>query len=218
MGQGRLVLSLIEAGFEAFLERRADLAARVIADDDVVDRVDVTIEKAAVQILEDATASHAKLGASTLRAVLTIVKVNNELERIADLAVSVAERASAMDQVAGDIPPTFRVLANSVAGILRDVCSSFDRSDAALARVVLQSEEAVLAFKSLVLRDAESRIAAGTMSVDFAFALHEVASACERMADHSTNIAEQVIYAATGTIVRHAQGQWVDVAPHPDAG
>lgn len=218
VGQGRRVLEAIELGFEAFLERREDLARRVIELDDEVDRVDVEIEKAAVKLLEDATDSTAKLGARPLRAVLTIVKVNNELERIADLAVGVAEGVAAMAGTPGEIPATFRVLANSVAGILRDVTASLDHADAGLARVVLQSEEAVLAFKSLVLRDAEQHIARGTMTVDFAFALHEVASACERMADHCTNIAEQVIYSATGAIVRHQLGQWVDVAPRPGAG
>jgi phosphate transport system protein len=103
------------------------------------------------------------------------------------------------------------VLCNSVIGILRDVNRALERSDAGLARIVLHSEDAVEQFKSALLRDAEQQIADGTMTVDVAFSLHEIASQCERMADHCTNIAEQIIYAATGAIVRHTDAGWVDV-------
>jgi phosphate uptake regulator len=71
---------------------------------------------------------------------------------------------------------------------------------------VLQSQHAVTAFKAAILRDAEEKIAKGAMGVDFAFRLHELASQCELMADHCTNMAEQVIYVTTGAIVRHTVG------------
>jgi phosphate transport system protein len=209
--QGRRVGALLEAAFEAVFSRDEGAADRAIAQDDAVDRVDVDIEKASVRLLTDATHEGAALEAAQLRAVLTIVKINNELERIADCGCAVAEQVDTFLSVQGDIPETFRVMANSVVGILRDVMRAFDRSDAALAKVALQSEDAVEAFKAAILRDAEQRIAQGTMSVDFAFALHEMASQCERMADHCTNIAEQVIYAVTGAIVRHTEGHWVEV-------
>jgi phosphate transport system protein len=96
-------------------------------------------------------------------------------------------------------------------GILRDVCTSYDRQDARLAKIVLQSQDAAAAFKRAIVRDAEVRIAAGQIGVDFAFLMHEVATSFERIADHCTNIAEQVIYAATGAIVRHEEGHWVEV-------
>jgi phosphate transport system protein len=139
--------------------------------------------------------------------VLTIVKINNEMERIADAAVAIAERAGTLRAMPGRIPETFRVMANSVVGILRDVNLAYDRSDAALAKVVLQSEDAVEAFKVAILRDAEQQIAAGAMPVDLAFSLHEIAHECCR-------IAEQVIYSVTGAIVRHMDGRWVEV-PQP---
>lgn len=209
--QGRRVGSLLETACEAVFNRDEGAADRAIAQDDTVDHVDVEIEKASVRLLTDATNEGCQLEPGQLRAVLTIVKINNELERIADAGCAVAERVDAFLRVQGEIPETFRVMTNSVLGILRDVNRAFDRSDAALAKVVLQSEDAVEAFKGAILRDAEQRIARGTMSVDFAFGLHEIASQCERMADHCTNIAEQVIYSVTGAIVRHTQGHWVEV-------
>jgi phosphate transport system protein len=209
--QGRQVGALLEAAFEAVFTRNEGAADRAIARDDAIDRVDVEIERASVQLLNDATNEGCELDPAQLRAVLTIVKINNELERIADAGCSVAERVDDFLAVGGEIPETFRVMSNSVVGILRDVVRAYDRSDVALAKVVLQSEDAVEAFKAAILRDAEERIAQGAMSVDFAFALHEVANQAERMADHCTNVAEQVIYSITGAIVRHTEGHWVEV-------
>src|SRR5690606_24141937 len=120
-------------------------------------------------------------------------------------------RCTALRDMPGEIPETFRVMTNSVVGIMRDANRAFERSDAALAKVVLQSEDAVEAFKAAILTDAERKIASGQMPVDFAFILHELAGECLQMADHCTNIAEQVIYQVTGAIVRHLEGGWVEV-------
>ena len=62
-----------------------------------------------------------------------------------------------------------------------------------------------------ILRDAERKIAQGTMPVDFALSLHELANECCKIADHCTNISEQVIYLVTGAIVRHTDAGWVEV-------
>jgi phosphate transport system protein len=105
-------------------------------------------------------------------------------------------------------------MANSVIGILRDVNTAVLRNDAPLANIVLQSQHAVSSFKAAILRDAEEKISRGQMTVDVAFRLHEIASQCEIIADHCTNVAEQVIYLTTGAIVRHMPNSWVEL-PRP---
>lgn len=206
------IRALLESCFEAVFARDPARAARAIALDDEIDRVDVEIEKAAVQLLTDATHENARLDPTQLRAVLTVVKVNNELERIADCGVAIAEHAADFREMSGSIPETFQVMANSVVGIIRDTARAFERSDAALAKVVLQSEDCVEAFKAAILKDAERKLGSAMMPVDFAFALHEIANECCKMADHSTNIAEQIIYSVTGAIVRHTDAGWVEVS------
>lgn len=213
VSQGGRVLRLLESAFDAFFARDGSGAAGVEAADNEIDRVDVEIERAAVAILTDATREGAHLDASQLRQILTIVKVNNELERVADVGVSIAQRVGATPGGSGAFPPTLRVMTNSVIGIVRDANIAVEHTDGRMARVVLQSEDAVAAFKAALLRGAEEQIASGRMAVDFAFNIHELATRCEDVADHCTNIAEQILYLATGTIMRHMQGHWVEIPP-----
>jgi phosphate transport system protein len=219
--QGRRVQSLVEVAYDAAFARDEAGAARAIQMDEDVDRVDVEVEREAVQILTTACGEGAALAPDQVRLMLTIVKVNNELERIADVGVLIAELIPALIRCAtgsgggtaprSPLPPTFRVLANSILGILRDSVTAFQRIEPELAKVVLLSEQAVGEFKRALVNDAQRQLSAGQISVETANALHEVAAHSVVIADHCTNIAEQVLYTATGRIMRHFQGRWEEV-------
>jgi len=206
--QGRRVQALMEAAFESVFDGDVERAAWVARQDDVIDRADVEIEKASVRLM----VASPQTDEAGMRGILTVVKVNNEFERVADLAVDVAQHVTKFPEGCSNVPETFRVMTNSVLGIIRDVNRALERMDPDLADVVLMSEDAVESFKRAVLRDAEKRIADRSLEVEVAFLYHEVANVCERMADHCTNIAEQIIYQATGKIVRHTEGRWEDVS------
>jgi phosphate transport system protein len=207
-GQARRVQALIEAAFDAAFARSPGEAGRIVTLDEEVDRVDIAIEKASVALLTEATATGAALTDVQLRRVLTIVKVNNELERIADLGVRVAETTRDLPAHAAAVPDAFRVLTNSVIGILRDAGLSLEHSDAELAKVVLASEDAVEAFKRALAIDVQRSVASRKMDVETGLALQDIASLSVAMADHCTNVAEQVLYSVTGAIVRHTEGHW----------
>jgi phosphate transport system protein len=209
--QSRRVQGLLETAFDAAFAGDAVGAKRAIAMDEVIDRVDVDLERAAVQLLTDATREGSQLAPEHLRLVLTIVKVNNELERIADAGVAVAESVPALVAQKTPLPDTLRVITNSVVGILRDASVSLERNDPNLAKIVLASEDAVEEFKKAILRDLTSQVASRTMTVELAFRLQELTTLCEAMAAHCTNIAEQALYLATGKIVRHMGGHWEEV-------
>ncbi len=206
--QGRRVQRMLEAAVESVFDRDDSKARWVCDHDAVIDKVDVDIERAAVQILVDGARGGTSLGEAQVRWVLTIVKVNNELERIADEAVQVAERLDAFIALPDPPPDRFRVMANSVIGILENVVRCFDTLDADLARIVLASDDAVEAFEQAILRETQEGLRAGATTVDFAFAVNSMAAGLDRVNDHCTNIAEQVIYVATGAIVRHSHGHW----------
>lgn len=209
--QARRVRSLIEGAFDAAFARDLAAAQRVIDLDEAVDRVDVEIEKASVALLTEACGSNATITPDQVRMVLTIVKVNNEFERIADAGVVVCELVKTIASHNAPLPDTLRIITNSVVGILRDAGTSLDRLDGHLARVVLASEDAVEAFKDAIIRDMSVQIAAGRLNADRAFLVQEITTQCEIMAGHCTNIAEQTLYIATGKIMRHMHGHWEEV-------
>lgn len=209
--QGTLVLQMVEGGFDHLFAPGQEGLLGLQAAEDAVDKADVGIEKAAVALLADATESSHRLPDADLRNLLTIVKVNNELERIADAALACATLGQRLADAGAAPPNTFRVLTNSVVGIVRDAMKALATGDARLARIVLQSDDAVEAFKAALMRDAEAKLRAAELDAGAAFILLEIATATHAIAEHAANIAEQLLYLHTGTIVRHVEGKWREV-------
>ena len=212
--QGQRVTEMASESFESVYQRDTEKARAIVARDDAVDRADVEIERRCVELLVRSANVACEVGSGPIRSVLTGVKVNNELERIADAATEVAERVIRLGERTTPFPKTLLVMTNSVVGIVRDSVKAFAGSNPTLAKAVLASEGAVLQFKELITRDAEERVADGRMTVEVAFELHGIAFHAVTMADHCTNIAEQVIYESSGQIVRHTKGEWVEL-PNP---
>jgi phosphate transport system protein len=106
------------------------------------------------------------------------------------------------------VPATFRVMANSVIGMLRDANRALAESNVELAQQVLGFDDTVDRFKTEIGLDAEQKVATGEFSVSFAFRIRTVTAQLERIADHCTNICEQVIYLGSGKIVRHLPEGW----------
>ena len=201
--QGNRVLELCTLAVESYFDLDLQKAGRIEALDTEVDRVDVDIEKRSVPLLGlGQTDEHA------IRSVLTVVKCNNEYERIADCGVSIAEKV--LEERSRDmrVPDTFRVMSNSVLGMLRDTNRALARHDAELARQVLLFDDTVERFKREIVMNAQEQVASGHLSVHFAFGLMSVTKSVERIADHCTNVCEQVIYLQSGMIVRHRPEGW----------
>ena len=114
-------------------------------------------------------------------------------------------------------PSTFRVIANSVIGMLRDATQALRARDTTLAEQVLGFDDTVDAFKREILLDAQQKVAQGVFNVEFAFRLMSVTKSLERVADHCTNICEQLIYLETGKIVRHLPEGWTKPEQPPVA-
>ena len=201
--QGERVLSLTLSAVESYFDGDRMKALAVIAGDEEVDRVDVEIERSSVPLLG--------LGMNDefrIRSVLTIVKVNNELERIADCAVEIAEHVLQDQPCTTRVPAVFRVMANSVIGMLRDANRALATGNANLAQQVLLFDDTVAQFKTELLKTAQTDVEDGTITVEFAFRLLGITKSIERIADHATNICEQVIYLQAGLIVRHRPEGW----------
>jgi len=208
--QGALVTEIAEQVFETIFDMDIDRALELMERDDEVDQADVEIEREAVDLLERASLDGCPLTPQQIRELLSAVKVNNELERIADAAADIAFRVVSLGDRTSSFPKTTMVMTNSVVGILRDSVRCFAESDAQRAKQVLTAEGAVLNFYDVIVKKSEERIADGRLGVDHAFDLHSIIHQTVVMADHCTNIAEQVIYRVTGAIVRHTNAGWVE--------
>ena len=201
--QGSRVSDQLLRAVEASFEGNEAEAKSVAVSDEVIDRVDVEIERACINLLRlGSTEEH------SIRSVLTIVKVNNELERIADCGVIVADSAIGKDKIISSAPPTFRVMANSVVGMARDTTQALAETDTELAIRVLSFDDTVNRFRREIVLDVQNRTSQGKLDPLVAFKLLAVTRSLERIADHCTNICEQVIYLDTGKIVRHLPEGW----------
>jgi phosphate transport system protein len=184
----------------ALLERRVDLARRVVDGDRQIDLWEVEIEEECLKAL----ALHQPV-ATDLRFIAACLKINNDLERIADLAVNIAERAlslsSRQENVA--VPARFHDFMDSAARMLRESIDAFVRGDARLARAVCAKDEGIDQTNREIIADLLRLMHEDPRSIDQALELVSVSKNIERIADHATNIAEDVVYLVEGDIVRH---------------
>jgi phosphate transport system protein len=193
------VEEMIDKAATAFTERKLEMVDEVIASDNVVDQKEVQIEEACLKIL----ALHQPV-AIDLRRTATVLKVNNDLERIADLAVNIAERARALDEY-----PTFPLpakligMANMASQMVREVLDAFVSLDAVTARKLISRDEAIDELNVEIISELQMQMQKNPSLVPPALSCFSATRHIERIADHATNIAEDVVYLVEGDIVRH---------------
>jgi len=198
-----MVEEMIDKATLALSERRYDLADQVVGSDPFVDQHEVHVEEECLKML----ALHQPV-AVDLRRIATVMKVNNDLERIADLAVSIAQRAKAMDAFPTfPIPeqvPRMVVLATQM---VRGAMDAFVNMDSAAARRIMAMDASVDQFNRDLITVLESLMQKRPEMVTAAVHCFSAVRHIERIADHATNIAEDVVYLVEGDIVRHKHGQ-----------
>lgn len=183
----------------ALLEARMDLGEMVIEGDEEIDRREVELEEDCLKIL----ALHQPV-ATDLRFVAATLKINNDLERIGDLAVNIAERAiSLATKSTSPVPSQFRPMMEQVAGMLRRSIRAFVAADVEEARNILVDDLEVDAQNRQSIKDLLARMHESPGEVEALVQLFSVSKNLERIGDHATNIAEDVVYMVEGDIIRH---------------
>ena len=189
----------VEQVVEAIFNADAALAQRVIDLDRKIDDEEVKVEKTAIDLL----ALH-QPAARDLRLVTSIIKVNSDLERVADCAVNAAQRVIPLARQEGYAPPAeLKLMCNTVIATLRDTIKAFNLADAELARQVLRSDDVVDALYHQIVQDMLVGMERGGADANTRLSNIMIAKNLERIADHCTNIAEDVIYVQSGRIIRH---------------
>lgn len=193
------VETMIGDGFRAFLERDTALAEATIRADAKVNRDEMETDEICLRIL-----ARRQPVASDLRFVTLALKMVTDLERIADLAVNICERAKDLNAA----PPlgSFRDLpemAEIVKTMVGDAVDALVSGDAEEAHEVVARDDEVDELYHRTFREVLSVMLADPSAVERGIHIQSVAKFLERMADHSTNLAEQVVFMVAGRDIRH---------------
>jgi len=197
---GVLTQEAIFKSIEALKNRDKKQAKEVIDTDDKIDELELIVDERCIDLI----ARHQPM-AGDLRFITTGMKVNAELERIADLAVDIAQRVlelvdKPLLKPLIDIPKLSEIAQNMV----RDSIDAFVKRDVSLAKKVVLSDEEADNLRNLVQEELiNDYIAKDLSTAARAVPLLLIARHLERICDHTTNIAEDVIYMVEGKVVKH---------------
>lgn len=197
---GALVEDQISNSIRALLERDSDAAQRVIEADNVIDQMELEIDQYTIELI--ATMQPA---AVDLRFVAAAMKITPELERIADLAVDVCERAIELNREPLlkpliDIPRLARISQDMV----RQSLDAFVKRDATLARAVIARDDEADLLTEQSFRELLTYMLEDSRNISRAIRLTFIGKYFERMADGATNICEMVVYLAEGKVIKHS--------------
>ena len=187
---------------EGLLQRDDELCALAIADDAEIDELEKQIDKDGIDVL-----LRFQPVASDLRRVVSAIKLNSNLERVADQAVSIGRRARKLN--AHPTLAELEVIApmhRHAIAMLRDSMDAYLREDAALAREIKPRDKALDEMNATAGRTLTERMAQDPAQLRGYLNLMFIARCLERVGDHATNIAEDAVYAAAAEDIRHLHG------------
>ncbi len=194
-----LVESAIYRSVQGVVEKNAALAEQVMKNEARINQLEIEVDDLAISLL----ALQAPMAAD-LRLVTAAIKINNDLERMGDLSVSIAQSALALMQ-----EPVIRPLidiphiAGLAQGMVRKALDAFVNRDPELARSVLASDDAVDNMRTASYHELISFMEKNPSQISQALYLLSTVRNLERIADHATNIAEDVLFLVKGIDVRH---------------
>ncbi|HEY0007516.1 MAG TPA: phosphate signaling complex protein PhoU [Tepidisphaeraceae bacterium] len=194
-----LVQDIVEKSVESCINLDPDVARETINCDRRIDDEEVLVEKQAIDLL-----ALYQPAAGDLRMITMIIKANSDFERVADCAVNIAQRVPLLAKM-GDylVSSDLRLMANTVVDTLRDTIHAFNLNQIDLAKKVLNSDDVVDALYSQIVQDTLNVLDSEKHRANRDLSTIMIAKNLERIGDHCTNIAEDIIYVHSGRIVRH---------------
>ncbi len=196
---GALVAHSVHRSVLSLVEKNEDYAHQVIRDESRIDQMEIQIDDQAASLIV-----REQPVARDMRLVVAAIKISTDLERMGDLAVHIAERSlSLLTQPPLPEPMNFGALASLVESMVLGSLDAFVKRDAQIARSILERDDTVDKSRNAIQRQLielmQNDPATITRAIDYLI----VARKLERIGDHATNIAEDVIFLAQGVDVRH---------------
>jgi phosphate transport system protein len=197
---GARVEEMIETAMRAFAERNTELAKQTINDDRQIDQLELDIDELCLKIL-----ARRQPVASDLRFITTTLKLVTDLERIGDLGVNICERVVELgEEPSLPMNASVKRIADAAVGMLHDALDAFVAGDAVKAEQVMDRDKTVDAYYAQLFPELVAHMMADPRVVYRATRLQSIGKYLERIADHSTNLAEMVVFMVKGEDVRHA--------------
>jgi phosphate transport system protein len=196
---GGLAEERVRAALEGLVSREPAIINKVLSGDEPINQLHIEVDNRCFRLL----ALHQPM-ATDLRAIVAAVKINTDLERVGDLAVNIAEASKryighAPVKQLIDIPQMGQI----AQAMLRDALDAFVRRDTELATRVLNEDDRLDSLKTQVFRDLLTHMLQNQSTVEPSLDLILVSRHLERIGDHATNIAEDVIFMVSALDVRH---------------
>lgn len=200
VAMSRMIEGLIETSLLAVEQRDAHKADAVLLSDREVDATEIEIEEECVELL----ATQQPM-AGDLRRLIAILKINNDLERIGDHAVNIAETGLRLSERGSEsaLPIELSEAGAIARDMLRDVLDAFVQADADKARAVLKRDDRVDQLQESHLRSAITMMMESPMQIGQALSFILIGRNIERVADLACNIGEDVVYLVEGKTIRH---------------
>lgn len=196
---GSMVEGALAQAVLALISRDDAIARTVIDEDDDIDRLEVDVEEDCLKVL----ALYQPV-AVDLRFVVAVLKINNDLERMGDLAKNIAKKTIYLARHEPlDLPIDFRGMAAQAQSMVRASLDALVNGDVQLAARVRHDDDELDTMRSRIHDVVRSEIRKQPDRVEYLLKLYSVAKHLERVGDMATNIAEEVIYMVEGEIVRH---------------
>jgi phosphate transport system protein len=202
LAMGGLAEDRVQKAVRALVERDYDALTQVTEGDEPINQLHVEIDGLAFRLL----ALHQPM-ASDLRVIVSALKINTDLERVGDLAVNTAE--AGLRYLEGlPVKPLIDIprMADIAQAMLRDSLDAFVRRDVELAQSVLDRDDHLDDLKNQIFRELLTYMLADATKIEPSLELILVSRHLERIGDHATNIAEDVIFLVSAKDVRHWLG------------
>ena len=195
-----LATSLLDLSVDALLSRDANLAEGVVTGDKELDALELEVEELAIALL-----ALQQPMARDLRFIISSIKVSNDLERVGDHAVNIAQSAVRLSSTSTVIKPDPEIaeMARRARQMLRDALTAFVRADGALGRAVCRSDDEVDALHNSLFRILVTHMMEDARTITPSLELFLVSRNLERVADLATNIGEDAVFLAEGKQIKH---------------
>jgi len=199
LAMGGLAEERVRESVQSLSLRELDLVEHVLAGDEPINDLHVEIDARCFKLL----ALHQPM-AVDLRAIVAAVKINTDLERVGDLAVNIAEATKRYLQHP-PVKPLIDIprMGDIAQGMLRDALDAFVRRDVTLAEAVLAEDDELDALKTQIFRELLTFMLSDPGTIEASLDLILISRHLERIGDHATNIAEDVIFMVSARDVRH---------------